>query len=178
MNLAINPGNSAFSEEQRFRQLWIQLLMWAILLLTWGGALRILTNWLRAGWSSINTSEILSACSLLVGGAILPVIMLLMRLNVSVREDGIHLQFWPLTSRRIGYDQIARCYARSYRPILEYAGWGIKWTPGWGWAYNVRGHDGVQLELTDGKRILIGSQRSEELAGAINSQLAVLRQRG
>jgi hypothetical protein len=38
---------------------------------------------------------------------------------------------------------------------------------GKGWAYNVRGNRGVQLELANGKRILIGSQRAEELAGAI-----------
>jgi hypothetical protein len=34
-------------------------------------------------------------------------------------------------------------------------------------AYNVSGKEGVQLELANGKRILIGSQRAEELARAI-----------
>ena len=36
-----------------------------------------------------------------------------------------------------------------------------------GKAYNVSGNEGVQLELTNGKRILIGSQRADELADAI-----------
>ena len=60
-----------------------------------------------------------------------------------------------------------RWEARTYRPILEYGGWGIRYTMGRGWAYNVSGNQGVQLELASGKRILIGSQRAEELARAI-----------
>ena len=61
-----------------------------------------------------------------------------------------------------------RWEARTYRPLLEYGGWGIRYAPfGKGWAYNVHGSQGVQLELTNGKRILIGSQRAEELARAI-----------
>jgi hypothetical protein len=58
--------------------------------------------------------------------------------------------------------------ARTYRPILEYGGWGIRYSPfGKGWAYNISGNQGVQLELMNGKRILIGSQRAEELARTI-----------
>jgi hypothetical protein len=61
-----------------------------------------------------------------------------------------------------------RWEARTYRPILEYGGWGIRYSPfGQGCAYNVSGNRGVQLELADGQRILIGSQRAEELARAI-----------
>ena len=36
-----------------------------------------------------------------------------------------------------------------------------------GRAYNVSGDRGVELTLANGKRVLIGSQRSEELAEAI-----------
>ena len=54
------------------------------------------------------------------------------------------------------------------QPILEYGGWGIRYSPfGKGWAYNVRGNQGVQLELANGQRILVGSQRADELARAI-----------
>jgi hypothetical protein len=40
---------------------------------------------------------------------------------------------------------------------MEYGGWGIKYGK-MGKAYNVSGNRGVQLEFTDGKRLLIGSQ--------------------
>jgi hypothetical protein len=37
-------------------------------------------------------------------------------------------------------------------------------------AYNVSGDRGVQIELLNGKRLLIGSQRAEELWQAIQAQ--------
>jgi hypothetical protein len=67
-----------------------------------------------------------------------------------------------------GLALIVRWEARTYRPILEYGGWGIRYSPfAKGWAYNVSGNQGVQLELASGKRILIGPQRAEELARAV-----------
>lgn len=40
---------------------------------------------------------------------------------------------------------------------------------GWGEnvALNARGDRGVRLMLTDGRRVLVGSQRAEELAAAL-----------
>jgi hypothetical protein len=64
--------------------------------------------------------------------------------------------------------EIVHRETRTYWPILEYGGWGISYSFfGKGWAYNVNGNRGGQLELANGKRILIGSQRAEELARAI-----------
>ncbi len=53
--------------------------------------------------------------------------------------------------------------------MKEYGGWGVK---GWSkdkMAYNVSGDRGVELTLKDGRRIMLGSQRAEELAGAIEA---------
>jgi hypothetical protein len=90
-----------------------------------------------------------------------------LKLTTEVRLEGIYVRFFPLWVRQtIPFNQITRYEARRYRPILEYGGWGVRY----GWrskAYNVRGNRGVQLELRDGQRLLIGSQRPEELARAI-----------
>jgi hypothetical protein len=52
--------------------------------------------------------------------------------------------------------------------MREYGGWGVKY--GWaGKAYNISGNRGVQLKLSNGKGLLIGSQRPEELAQAIQA---------
>jgi hypothetical protein len=59
---------------------------------------------------------------------------------------------------------------QTYRPIRDYGGWGIRYGRG-GKAYNVSGNRGVMLELSDGQKLLIGSQRPEELANAINLAL-------
>jgi hypothetical protein len=102
-------------------------------------------------------------------GIILATALLLysMRLSVQVDAEAIRIRFFPLWKKTIPLAEVVRWEARTYRPLLEYGGWGIRYTLGKGWAYNVRGNRGVQLELTNGQRILIGSQRAEELAGAI-----------
>jgi hypothetical protein len=51
--------------------------------------------------------------------------------------------------------------------LREYGGWGIK-----GWsrrrtAYSVSGNRGVELELSDGRHVLIGSNRADELAAVV-----------
>ncbi len=58
-----------------------------------------------------------------------------------------------------------------YSPITEYGGWGIRWSPHRGWAYNVGGSKGVQLGRANGKRILIGSQRADELAQVMRERM-------
>jgi hypothetical protein len=88
-------------------------------------------------------------------------------LRTEVWDDGLYAQFFPLTRQhRFPWPEIGSCEVRTYRPLLEYGGWGVRCGRR-GKAYNVRGNRGVQLEFTDGKRLLIGSQRSEELAAAI-----------
>jgi hypothetical protein len=38
-------------------------------------------------------------------------------------------------------------------------------------AYNISGNEGVELTLTDGRKVLIGSKRSKELAQIIASAM-------
>jgi len=88
------------------------------------------------------------------------------RLVTEVRETGLHLRFHRMfLSRFIPYEQIQHCEARAYPPVWKYAGWGHDAL------YNVRGNRGVQLELADSKRLLIGSQRADELAAAVQRHL-------
>jgi hypothetical protein len=99
-----------------------------------------------------------------IGAAVL---MYTMKLSVRLDDHGLHVRFFPLVKRDIPLEEIARWETRTYRPLLEYGGWGIRC--GWkGMAYNVSGNRGVQLEFSNGKRLLIGSKRPEELAAAIS----------
>ena len=92
----------------------------------------------------------------------------LLELVVIVRPGQIEFRLGPLGGQAIPVQTLRSCTARRYRPILEYGGWGYRWGRG-GRAYNIRGNRGVQLVLQDGQRILLGSQRPEELASAIRA---------
>ncbi len=56
----------------------------------------------------------------------------------------------------------------TYRPIADYGFWGIRAGRDGERALIARGNRGVRLELTDGTRLLIGSQRPEALAAALD----------
>ncbi len=94
----------------------------------------------------------------------------LMKLVTEVRDDGLDIHFYPLSRKKIAFNEIKSCEVRTYRPIMEYGGWGIRYGIS-GKAYNVSGNQGVQLVLRNNKRLLIGSQRPEELASAIEAQI-------
>ena len=89
-----------------------------------------------------------------------------------VRSDGLCVGARPFTRlrRHIPFDQIKTCQARTYSPMREYGGWGIRYGPS-GKAYNMTGNAGVQLELASGERLLIGSRKAEELAEEIKRRI-------
>ncbi|MBN2416760.1 hypothetical protein JXO52_13010 [bacterium] len=91
------------------------------------------------------------------------------RLITDVRMDGLYIRFYPLhgSFRRFRYEDIEECRAVTYRPILEYGGWGIRYSSK-GTAYNIRGNRGVQLTLSGGKSVLIGSQDPEKICESVH----------
>ena len=94
------------------------------------------------------------------------------RLVTEVRDDGIYIRFHPFQRGFRGFlwEEVESFEACTYRPILEYGGWGIR-SSSTGRAYNVSGNTGLQLTFRYGLAggVLIGSQRPEELAMAVES---------
>jgi hypothetical protein len=163
-----------FRETQRFAQPWI----WVIVLLVAGGA------WFMAVYGFFaddsagahSTPHWLILIIWLLFGCGLPILFLTSALVVEVRPDGIHYRYYPFHRgfHEIATSEIESVQARTYRPIMEYGGWGIRssWG-GKGKAYNVSGNEGVQVELVNGKSILFGSQKAGEFAAAVNSLMRV-----
>ena len=71
-----------------------------------------------------------------------------------------------MTRRTIPIADVTHVETRTCAPLREYGGWGIRGL-GSNRAYNVSENQGVEVVLFDGRKVLIGSQRAEELAQAI-----------
>ena len=95
----------------------------------------------------------------------------LMRMVTEVRHDGVYVNGLPFAYPMYGFKDIERVEVVDYNSLIEYGGWGIRWSPGKGWAYNVSGRGGVRIELTNRKKCLIGSQRPEDLALTIRERI-------
>ncbi|OGL48104.1 MAG: hypothetical protein A2161_12740 [Candidatus Schekmanbacteria bacterium RBG_13_48_7] len=153
-----------FSEIQRFDQVWIWIPIIFIAGSMWMGF--IIQIILGSKLGSKPAPDIVVIIIWILIGIILPFLFFKIKLVTEVRDDGLYIKF----HRHIKYsfNEIKTYEACTYRPIREYGGWGIRYGLK-GKAYNVKGNRGVQLELTNGKRILIGSQKPEELVMAIDS---------
>ncbi len=172
MTLQTNSQSTyLFREEQAFHQAWIWWTVGLLAALVWGLFAFIMYKQLVQG-EPVGDNPMPNSTLAWFG----PLMMLVMaglillfqkmKLTVQVHPDHLHIRFFPFLTRNISLSEIVRWEARTYRPIGEYGGWGIRY--GFkGWAYNVSGDRGVQLKLNGGKRLLIGSQRAEELALAI-----------
>jgi len=89
-------------------------------------------------------------------------------LDVRLDATGAYYRLLPLQWRwqHVAWPEVARAYLRRYDPLSEYGGWGIKGTAR-NRAYNIANDEGLQLELRDGRRVLLGTQRPTELAQAL-----------
>ena len=158
-------NNPIFREVQRFSQ---PLRLFALVSMAAGGTILAIVMARRG--SEENSVSLLGQMLALIAVLGVGVLFFTVRLETEVRPDGLYVRFFPfhVHYRRFSAADIAQYYARTYRPILEYGGWGIRCGRK-GRAYNMKGNRGVQLVFTDGKQLLIGSQKPEELVEAIRS---------
>ena len=157
-----------FREVQRFRQWWLWLVVAMAALSIWFATYRRFALGERIGMKPTPDSILLVIWVLI--GIGLPVLFYNARLVTEVRSDGLYLRFFPFhwSFLRFPVDSIKHSEARTYSPLGEYGGWGIRY--GWnGKAYNVSGNQGVQLEFNNGKRILIGTQHPLDFMSALRS---------
>ncbi len=96
--------------------------------------------------------------------AISLVCIYLFKLETHIDSEGIKVRFFPIhmQARAFRWEEIHVAEIRKYCPILEYGGWGIRYSWRKGWAYHMKGKIGIQLTLKNGKSMLIGTQKAEE----------------
>mgnify|MGYP000495026922 FL=1 len=90
-------------------------------------------------------------------------------LKTTYSKQGISISFFPfmLRKRTIEWKDILSVEIRSYSPLKEFKGWGVRFSKN-GRAYTTQGKIGLQIELKDKQKILIGTQKADDLADYIN----------
>jgi hypothetical protein len=162
---------STFTEEQRFSKYFtypIIMLLTSITagILCWGIVQQII---LGKPYGNIPVSD-----SYLLITGIFPLIIVLVvdwllikaKLITEISGNSIRYKFYPFIQRdkTIYWEEVEKAYVRKYKPICEYGGWGIRFgIGGKGRALNMKGKYGLQLEFKNGKKLLIGTQKPEEL---------------
>ncbi len=167
------PAAVVYREEQYF-DWWVYALFAA-----WeAGAVFMIYLYLVHGHLPGGDAGALSGLSLgLVGASAVSFPLLLvvgfLRMTTEVMPTDVRVWFgWIPTYRRfVAIGDVRKIEVVQYRPILDYGGWGIRGGRDGERVLNARGNRGVRLDLADGTRLLIGSQRPEALAVAIERAL-------
>lgn len=103
--------------------------------------------------------------------AMLVIGVLRMTTEVTVGRIDVSFGWLPSYRRSVNLGAIERVETVRYRPLVDCRGWGIRSGRDGERVLSARGNRGVRLHMIDGSRLLLGSQRPEELASAINNAI-------
>jgi hypothetical protein len=150
-----------FEEKQRFNQWWLWVLLIAVGIVPIGLQiiqLFTLKNPLSSG------SSIFSFILTCLAAIFVFLLFFGTTLHTKLDEEGVHVRLSPfhLKWRFYPWNTIKSFQVRTYHPLSEYGGWGIKGTKH-DRAFNISGKEGLQLVFKDENRLLIGTQKPQEV---------------
>jgi Family of unknown function (DUF6141) len=156
-----------FDETQKFSQ----TLIWIILFIALGISFVSLYLLVTSFMDGTLQIPAITFVAFLIPFLIVPIIMYIIysaKLETNVEEDGLIYRFFPLirSSKKILWEDIEKMEIITYRPLLDYGGYGIRWGTK-GKAINVSGDKGLQIIFKDGKKLLIGTNKPDELLIAL-----------
>ncbi len=154
-------SKTLFTEKQKFRQIWAMMILIGVSVVMVFGFVRQII--LGIPFGNNPAPDWMMYVMVLIPVAIFG-LFLILTLNTRLDKNGIAFKFFPLhrKDRLIKWESVKKVYVRKYKPIAEYGGWGFRKGRS-GLAYNTSGNMGLQIELKDGKKILLGTQKPDEL---------------
>ncbi|MDX5338767.1 MAG: hypothetical protein LPK25_07060 [Cyclobacteriaceae bacterium] len=147
-----------FKELQTYRGTWV---MYLILMLELPTVILVsVLLWNEEG----EVQEKIIAMALIISIMILAFSFLMsIQLKTRIDEKGIHFRYFPFTSwKTISRNQINSLEVVSFNPLMDHGGWGIKGNRKTK-AYTIIGDFGLEIDLGEEKKILIGTQKDKEL---------------
>lgn len=136
-----------FTEKQRFNQWWLWLLLMISL------AVPVLLLFKEATIKSGGFSGIIIIVLVII-------LFVIMQLKTTITQQNIQLTYFPFVWKTINLADIETMKVINYGFV---GGWGIRLWTKYGTVYNVRGNKGLHIKLKNGKQLVIGTQKPQEL---------------
>ncbi len=148
-------AGDTFYEEQKFTQKWVLFIVYSIWVLFLIVSLLILLEKKAGLFLAFLPFLIISAFVLFFKS---------IKLQTSITDEGIYYRFFPIQRRFrvIRKTDIEKLEVKSYNPLSEYGGWGIRFGKN-GMAYTVKGDKGIDISLDPETHLLIGTSKPDEV---------------
>ena len=146
-----------FREEQKFTQWWLWLILIGLGILLIFGMYKQLILGEKFGDNPMSDIGLIIFCVFIYG---IIALFWFMRLKTEIDQNEIRVNFFPFVKKRINWKEIENAEIVNYGFV---GGWGIRLWTKFGTVYNTKGNIGLAIELTNGKKILIGTQKENEL---------------
>ncbi|MBO7127307.1 hypothetical protein J6W78_07140 [bacterium] len=157
-----------FYEKQRLTQWWLYVI---VILVQFVPVFLIVTDSSRVEFF-MNHPDFLATKAITWGLALVISLVLIfsIKLETKITDQGVYVRLFPLgfSFKFYPFSNMLAYYVRQYHPVREYGGWGFKGR------YNnrslsIRGDRGLQLEFPNGNKLLIGTQKPQEIIEILKS---------
>lgn len=154
--------NKTFTEQQKFNQLGLWVLLAAIYLSPFILKLKSIVN---DGFFETFSTGIFAHLGTL--GAII-ILFALLRLDTKIDKKSIQIYFFPFFKKEFLWKDIQEIQVVKYS-FSEVMGWGIRIGTPYGRVYSTRGFYGVFFAMKNGKKYMIGTQKPEKIKNFIKN---------
>lgn len=153
-----------FTEKQKFTQWWLWLILVGI------GIIPIIGLYEQIILKQLFGDNPMSDLGLITFSLFVFMIIALfsiIKLETQITEKEIRMLFFPFVEKKIEWNEIEEI------EIIKYgiSSSGIRISPKYGTVYKIRGNYGLFIELRNGEKILIGTQKENELRETITTHL-------
>ena len=152
-----------FNEEQTFRKSWVMYLIPIFVAIPIYGIYQQYVLGEPFGNKSMSDIGLFSLLFFSLG---IVVFIWMIKLSTKIDEFQIKMNFYPLTSKTVHWSEIKTAEVINYGFV---GGWGIRLWTKFGTVYNISGKKGLAIELNNGKKFLIGTQKESELKAVLKS---------
>lgn len=152
---------AVFKEEQKFTQWWLWLILIGVALIPIYGIYEQLILGEQFGNNPLSDLGLIIFAVFVFG---LIALIWFMQLKTRIDESEIQINFFPFVQKSVKWNDIKSAKIVNYGFV---GGWGIRLCTQYGTVYNMKGNKGLAIELKNGKKFLIGTQKENELSEII-----------
>lgn len=146
-----------FRETQRFTQWWIWAVLLGLIAIPIWGIYQQEVIGEPMGNNPMSTTGLFIWLTAMV---LFAIFFGSMKLETTIDSDSIDVRLSPFVSTSIALDEIKSAQVVDYGFV---GGWGIRVSSKYGTVYNMKGRIGLALEMNDGRKLCIGTQKADEL---------------